>query len=532
MFRRSKHCQRAETFRRAAPPGKLKRRPITNFTMRIHKLESNAGGKYTAKSSAPKASSRRADARPVERATFGLIVGNRGFFPGHLANTGREEMLAAFAAEGIDAVALGPKDSTHGAVESRDEAKACAALFRKNADKISGIVVTLPNFGDERAVAETLRLAKLGVPVLVHATADDPKKMGIDFRRDAFCGKMSVCNVLTQYGIPYTLTSRHTQRPEADDFRADLRRFVATCRVVRGLRTARIGAIGARPAAFKTVRFSEKLLEASGIAVEPIDLSEILGRIDRLSDNDAAVKRKLGEMRDYVETSGIPDAALVKMAKLGLVIDRWMKEADVTVSAVQCWTSMEEFFGVVPCTIMSMMSNSNMPSACEVDVCGTISMYALTLASQAPSALLDWNNNYGEDPDKAVCFHCSNLPKAFFDDVAMDYQAIIAGTVGRENTYGTMVGKVRPSPLSFARFSTDDRAGRIRGYVGEGKFTDDSLKTFGGAGVVKIPRLQELLRHICANGFEHHVAGNMTLVADAVHEATTRYLGWDVYRHV
>src|SRR6185437_2127044 len=310
---------------------------------------------------------------------------------------------------------------THGAVESRDEAKACAALFRKNADKISGVVVTLPNFGDERAVAETLRLAKLNVPVLIHATADDPKKMGIDFRRDAFCGKMSVCNVLTQYGIPYTLTSRHTQRPEATDFRADLRRFVATCRVVRGLRTARIGAIGARPAAFKTVRYSEKILEASGISVEPIDLSEILGRVDRLKDGDAATKRKLDQMIEYVPTEGIPDSALLKMAKLGAVIDHWMAEADVTISAVQCWTSLEEFFGVVPCTLMSMMSNDLLPSACEVDVCGTLSMYALALASESPSALLDWNNNYGDDPDKAVCFHCSNLPKHFFESVKMDY---------------------------------------------------------------------------------------------------------------
>ncbi len=499
--------------------------------MRIHKLESNAGGKLAAKRNAPKPRARPVQPQPAERITLGVIVGNRGFFPGHLASTGRDEMLAALAAVGIDAVALGPKDSTHGAVESRDEAKACAALFRKHADTIAGIVVTLPNFGDERAIAETLRLAKLDVPVLIHATADDPKKMGIDFRRDAFCGKMSACNVLTQYGIPYSLTSRHTQRPEADDFRADLRRFAAVCRVVRGLKRARIGAIGARPAAFKTVRYSEKILEASGIAVEPIDLSEILGRIERLPNNDAHVRAKLDEMRAYVSTDGIPDNALVKMAKLGLVIDRWMKEADVTVSAVQCWTSMEEYFGVVPCTIMSMMSNANMPSACEVDVCGTISMYALTLASQGPSALLDWNNNYGEDPDKAVCFHCSNLPKAFFDEMEMDYQAIIAGTVGRENTYGTVVGKVRASPMSYARFSTDDRTGRVRGYVGEGQFTDDPLKTFGGAGVVKIDRLQELLRFICANGFEHHVAGNMSLVADAVHEATTRYMGWDVYRH-
>lgn len=500
--------------------------------MRIHKLQSNAGGKLTADRAAARSATPPMTRAPKDRMTLGVIVGNRGFFPGHLAQTGRDEMLRALAEEGIDAVALGPNDSAYGAVESRDEAKACAALFRANAAAIGGIIVTLPNFGDERAVAETLRLSGLSVPVLIHASADDPAKMGIDFRRDAFCGKMSVCNVLTQYGIAYSLTSQHTQRPESDGFRADLRRFVATCRVARDLRRARIGAIGARPAAFKTVRYSEKILEATGIAVEPIDLSEVLGRVERLQNDDPNVRSKLDQMRDYVSTEGIPNEALVKMAKLGLVIDRWMKEADVTVSAVQCWTSLEEFFGVVPCTIMSMMSDMNLPSACEVDVCGTISMYALTLASQTPSALLDWNNNYGDDPNKAVCFHCSNLPKAFFDDSHMDYQAIIAGTVGRENTYGTIVGKVRPSPMTYARFSTDDRTGKIRGYVGEGRFTDDPLTTFGGAGVTEIPRLQDLLRFICANGFEHHVAGTMATVADAVHEATTRYLGWDVYRHV
>jgi L-fucose isomerase-like protein len=391
--------------------------------------------------------------------------------------------------------------------------------------------VTLPNFGDERAVADTLRLAGLNVPVLVHAAADDPARMLIDNRRDAFCGKMSVCNVLTQYGIKFSLTSQHTQRPESPGFRQDLREFAAICRVVAGLRGARVGAIGARPAAFKTVRYSEKLLEAAGISVEPIDLSEILGRIGRLKDGDAAVRRKLDEMTAYVDASGVPDAALIKMAKLGLVMDRWMKEADVTISAVQCWTSLEEFFGVVPCTLMSMLSNANLPSACEVDVMGTVSMYALTLASQGPAALLDWNNNYGDDPDKAVCFHCSNLPRDFFEAPVMDYQEIIAGTVGRENTYGTIVGKVKAGPMSFARFSTDDRTGQICGYVGEGSFTKDPLKTFGGAGVVNIAGLQTLLRHICRNGFEHHVAGTFSHVAGAVHEATTRYLGWDVLRH-
>ena len=110
----------------------------------------------------------------------------------------------------------------------------------------------------------------------------------------------------------------------------------------------------------------------------------------------------------------------------------------------------------------------------------------------------------------------------------MDFQEIIAGTVGRENTYGTCVGLVKSGPMSFARFSTNDREGAIRGYVGEGEFTDDPLDTFGGAGVVRIPNLQGLLRYICENGFEHHVAANLSPVATGGAEATTRYLGWSV----
>ncbi len=463
--------------------------------------------------------------------TFGLIVGNRGFFPDHLAQSGRREMIAAIERAGYGVVALSPEESKSGAVETRAEAGRCADLFRRHRDKIGGIIVALPNFGDERAIADTLRAAGLPVPVLIQATPDTPGKMTIQHRRDSFCGKMSVCNNLAQYGIPYSLTSRHTVAADSESFRQDLDWFAAVCRVVRGLRRLRIGAIGARPAAFNTVRYSEKILEANGISVEPIDLSEILGRIGRMKDDDPAGCAKLAAMKEYVPTGGVPDTALLKMAKLGAVIDQWMAETEVAISAVQCWTSLEEFFGVVPCTIMSMMSNNLMSSACEVDIAGVIGMHALQLASQTPSALLDWNNNYGDDPDKAVCFHCSNLPKHFFEHVRMDFQEIIAGTVGRENTFGTCVGRVKAGPMSFARFSTNDREGRIWGYLGQGEFTNDPLETFGGAGVVKIPRLQQLLRYICERGFEHHVAANLAPVAPAVYEATTRYLGWNVHRH-
>jgi L-fucose isomerase-like protein len=463
--------------------------------------------------------------------TFGVIVGNRGFFPDHLARSGRSEMIAAIEKAGYQAVVPGPEDTKFGAVETRAESARCAELFKKHRESIDGVIVTLPNFGEERAIADTLRMADLNVPVLVQATPDTPGRMTIQDRRDSFCGKMSACNNLTQYGIPYSLTTRHTEAPDSDCFRGDLDWFAAVCRVVRGLRRLRIGAIGARPAAFNTVRYSEKIFEANGISVEPIDLSEILGRIARMGDQHPAAVAKLEAIQRYVPTNGVPAEPLLKMAKLGAVVDEWMAQTNVAISAVQCWTSLEEFFGVVPCTVMSMMSENLMSSACEVDICGVVGMHALQLASGTPSALLDWNNNYGEDPDKAVCFHCSNLPKHFFKESRMDFQQIIAGTVGRDNTYGTCVGRVKSGPMSFARFSTNDREGSIHGYVGEGEFTDDPLETFGGAGVVRIPRLQELLRFICERGFEHHVAANLAPVAAAVREAVTRYLGWSVHQH-
>ena len=468
----------------------------------------------------------------MDKPTLGLIVGNRGFFPDHLCKTGRETILKVLEQEGIGAVALTPEDTKFGSIESVTDAEKCAALFKAHQGEIAGVLVTLPNFGDERAIANALRWANLNVPVLVHAFPDDVDHMTIADRRDSFCGKMSACNNLRQYGVPYSLTTRHTMDPQGEDFRADLRRFVSTCRVVRGLRNARIGALGARPAAFNTVRYSEKLLESVGISVETLDLSEAFGRMERLDDNAEVVRAKRAGLEAYMRTQGVPAAALNKMARFAAVVEQWMQANRLIATAIQCWTSMEEFLGVVPCTVMSMMSNGLLPSACETDVTGVIGMLALQLASGTPSALVDWNNNYGDEPDKGIVFHCSNLPRHFFAATPnMDYQAIIAGTVGKDNTYGTVVGRLKTGPFTYCRVSTDDEWGTMSAYVGEGELTADPVETFGGYGVVRIPNLQDLLQYICEQGFEHHVAINLSQTASAIHEALDKYLGWDVYYH-
>ena len=177
------------------------------------------------------------------------------------------------------------------------------------------------------------------------------------------------------------------------------------------------------------------------------------------------------------------------------------------------------------------MSNGLHSSACEVDVPGVVGMHALRLASETPSALLDWNNNYGEDPNKAVCFHCSNLPKHFFEDVRMDYQEIIAGTVGKLNTFGTCVGKVKASPMSFARFSTRTPPAGCAAMWARAASRTIRWRPSAARAWCEIPRLQDLLHYICERGFEHHVAANLSETAPAVYEAATKYLGWEMYWH-
>jgi L-fucose isomerase-like protein len=467
----------------------------------------------------------------MPRATIAIIIGNRDFFPVQLVTEARQDLLAVFKSLDIEPVVLEAHETKLGAVETWQHAKACAELFQRHRRQIDGVLVSLPNFGDEKGVADTLKLAGLNVPVLVQGYPDDLDKLNPARRRDAFCGKISVCNNLTQYGIPYTLTERHTLSPASDEFTRELQAFVGICKTVRGLRGARIGAIGARPNAFNTTRYSEKLLESSGISVNTLDLSEVLDGARALSDDDPRVVAKLSEIHGYAASPGIKNASLVLMAKFGVIVGEWMSALDLEATAIQCWSSLQKNYGVNCCTIMSMMSEKLMPSACEVDVAGTVAMYALQLASGKPSALVDWNNNYGDDPNKCVFFHCGNWAKAFLPDIKIGTAPILGSILGEENTAGALEGRTQAGPVTFARISTDDRRGVITSYVGEGRFTDDPLNTFGTRAVVEVPRLQELMHFICRRGFEHHTAMNASQTAGILHESFERYLGWEVHRH-
>ena len=465
---------------------------------------------------------------------FGVIIGTRAYFNSELARDVRKQLLKTLEDEGYDYVIL-PEDATptgSSSIETREDGLKCAELFRQNRDRIDGIIVSLPNFGFEIGIINAISIADLNVPVLVQACDDENDKVDLDSRRDAFCGKISVCNNLYQYGIPFTDTTLHTYSIYSDLLAKDINRFAGICRVVNGLRHCRIGQIGTRPSGFQTVRASEKLLQRSGITVIPVDLSEILFAARKIEDSDADFQKKVADIRGYAAVPNDYEDKLLLQAKFGVAVERWIAANDIDAVALQCWDSLEQNYGCAACVTMSMLGDKLIPSACETDIAGAVSMYALTLASGRASALADWNNNFAEDRNKCVCTHCGNFPKSFVkNDLKLGPLGVLGRTLGKVHTFGAVYGKVTQGDFTYFRISTDDPRGCIKAYLGAGEITDEPYGMDGCIAVTKVPNLQKLMKHICKNGFEHHVALVRTDVKDILDEAIGNYLGWELYVH-
>ncbi len=465
-------------------------------------------------------------------ATFGVLISNRSFFPDHLVLTAREQLLRKLEEWGHSVVALSPEDTSMGQTMTYDEALKCASLFRRHADEIDGVIICLPNFGEEAGIADAIKLSKLDCPILIQACDDDFDKLQLENRRDAFCGKLSLCNNLYQYGIKYTLTARHTCKIESDEFFCDVERFSRICAVVKTLRTARIAQIGARVMPFRTVRYSEKLLQQAGITVETEDFSEIIADIAAIKD-EARIAEKEAEIRAYGDVAdGIADEKVTRQAKLCLAMEDFMESHHIDASAVMCWDSVEANYGCAACLSMSMMGQKGRPSACETDVMGAVSMLALLKASGVPPVYQDWNNNYKNEKNKCINVHCSNYPACAFEKKpAIGNLDILATTLGAEVSFGALKGRVRSGPMTYLKLSTDDKRGVIKCYLGEGSFTADPLPTFGGVAVCEVEDLNGLMKHLAQNGYEHHVALVQAQVADVLEEALENYMGFEVYRH-
>lgn len=459
--------------------------------------------------------------------TFALYFGNRGFFPETLIDSAREELTQAVTAAGYEVLIMDPGLTKFGAVETQDEGKAYASWLKSHEGEYDGVIMSLPNFSDENGAVYAMRDVK--TPIFIQAYPDEFGKLDFLHRRDSYCGKLSIMDMFHQYGIKFTVAKPHVVHPLTPEFGANLRDFAAICRVVNGARRFTIGAIGARTTAFKTVRYDELALQRIGVTVDTFDLTELFSRAEKIQKDSPAMTAKLAYLRNYTNCSMVPQEKMEMLASISVAMDHMIDEYHLDAVSLRCWTEMQSELGIAPCLLLSELNDRGIAASCEMDVCNAVVMHALQLASQEPAMCLDWNNNYGDDEDKCILFHCGPIAQTLMTEKGLvtDHK-MFAKSGGAGCGWGSNEGRIRPMDMTFASGKTED--GSFSVYLGQAKFTDDPIEAefFGCGGVAQFDHLQDKLLRIGKTGFRHHTAATSGHWGFAVREAFENYLGYQI----
>ena len=460
---------------------------------------------------------------------FAIYFGNRGFFPGELVASAIADFKRVLAASGHEALVMEGAGTRYDAVETPEEGRKYADFLAAHRGEYDGVILSLPNFGDENGAVVALRDA--GVPILVQAYPDEPGKMDFSHRRDSVCGKIAMCNVLRQAGIKYTLTTDFAEHPDSTQFENDLRNFAAVCRVVKGMRRFNLGAIGARTTAFKTVRVDEIALQRKGVNVESVDLAEVFSIMDGVDAAAIAVKRE--KYLSYADFAGVGEEKIDAIARLGAALDILIKRFSLDALAIRCWDELQKRYGIAPCLAMSVLNEAGIAAACEMDVNNAVMMRAGALASDSPVGLFDVNNNFGGAKDRTIMFHCSAIPGSMLcGRGCIGEHLMFKKAYGPGTGIGIFGGKMKSMPLTVGSFKTED--GRLCAFVTEGEATDDEIeKEFFGVGFVFRKAdgdANAMLNYMAKNGYRHHVAFVRGSWSATIVEAFSNYLGYDVER--
>lgn len=458
------------------------------------------------------------------KSKFALYFGNRGFFPASLLASARQEMIEIMDKLGHDYILLDASATRNGGVETAAEGATYARFLKENEGQFDGVILSLPNFGDENGAVAALRDAN--VPILIQAYPDELNRMAPELRRDSFCGKMSIMDVFVQNDIPFTVLKPHTAAPTSRIFAEHIDHFDRVCRITKGMEKLTIGAIGARTTAFKTVRIDEVALQKNNITIETFDLSELFARMQDAAESSDAYISKSESLKSYADFSRTPADKFSSLVKMGVALDAIISEYNLDAVAIRCWTEMQKQIGISPCVLMSEMNNRGFPASCEVDIGNAVVMHALSRASGDVSACLDWNNNYGDEEDKCILFHCGPVPQGMMIDTGcVTGHLILENAPDITSSYGCNVGRIKPGPFTFSSMMTVD--GELSFYAGEGEFTADAIPEdfFGCAGVAYIDGLQDVLINIGRQGHRHHVSVTPGTVGSALCEALGYYLG-------
>lgn len=454
-----------------------------------------------------------------------LLVANRGFFPASVIEEAYADMKTAFAKAGVTPLTFEEEKTKYNAVESTADGNAFHDFLAVHDGEYDGLVICLPNFGDENGIKAAVRDIK--VPMFIQAYPDEFGKMDFEHRRDAFCGKFALESVLTQMGAKFTDYTPFTVSPKSDEFVDELRRFAATCRVVKKLKYARLGVIGSRTSPFKSVRFDETVLERHGVDVETFDMSAILLDYNKKTDDDPDVKNWLSELHRVACFDNAPAGKDLILAKFGATLENVIKTNMLDAIAIRCWPELQMTLGITPCSLLGLLNHKGIPATCETDISNTVAMLALSAASDIPAGCLDLNNNFGDDPDKCILFHCGPLPEELMDipGYIEDHKMLSKGKA-EKCSWGQNVGPIKAGNITVVGARATN--GELAFFADEGRVTGEKVdkEFFGVYGVYESAGLQPKLRKIANNGFHHHANITSGWIAEAIREALEKYLGY------
>jgi L-fucose isomerase-like protein len=454
-----------------------------------------------------------------------LLVANRGFFPSSVIEAAYADMRRAAQAAGVELLEIDKQKVRYGAVETTRDGMVYRDFLQSHRGGYDGVIVCLPNFGDENGIKAAL--CDADVPVLLQAYPDEIGKMDFAHRRDAFCGKLALCAVFKQMGFKFTTGKPFVTHPLDAAFGKELEEFVSVCRVVRGMRHMRLGVFGARTTAFKSVRYDEGAMEMLGCDTEALDLTMIFDKYNAIADTDENVRffrDKLLESGRYEGTAGY---ALPTLARLGAAFRAIIDEMRLDAIAVRCWSELQAEYKIAPCALLGILNQIGIPAVCETDASNAIAMAALSLASDRPAGCLDINNNYGLEPDKAILFHCGPLAMDLMTGPGhIQEHKMFVKTQGTDCSWGVNVGHIKPGEITISGMRTEN--GQVRYYVECAQITEDPVEPefFGTSGVIRLEGLQDKLWSMANEGFRHHTIITPGNHVRAVTEALSKYLGY------
>lgn len=431
----------------------------------------------------------------------------------------RDRVLVALESiPGIEVIVPSVELTGDGCVSDIASARKALDLFLT--ERIEGLMIGNMTFGMEVAVSTVLDGLRKDMPILHFCTRSGPIEegpLGGHRTTDTWCGQFMTTSAIRRRGFKFLHV--RTCNPEEPLFLNKAESFIRAINAIAHFKGARIGQLGTRPMLFESQVVNEQLLQKRfGQMIVPMDLDTVFSRIDAIDPKSAEVAEVVRQITDGVQMQDETNEALVNIARYELAVRGIKDELGVHALAASCWTRVQERFHISTCSSFGRLNEQGIITACEVDLLGASTMWAMYNASlrQAIPDFIDWTDLHPTEPNVWLAWHCGNAAPSLREP----RKSALLGRNERmiqwcPTCFGTLEFKLKSGPVTCARLVEYD--GQYNMFIGSGEIIDLEPEIRGAYGWVKVGDIGEWEDKMIEAGIIHHgVLIHDPKVADAL----------------